>query len=116
MPRGWVEGWLARINGRREWPGNWKRCLVAQWRASWRTYEPLAEGQKKNAPPVVSANVAAIRSEGQARVLAVQVRELEDQVHQDRVGNMPFDAEKLLRLKALRAELAAARPAEGGAA
>jgi hypothetical protein len=48
IPRAFAEEWVARMTGRREWPRDWKRKLVADWRASFRGWR--AGAGKKNGP------------------------------------------------------------------
>jgi hypothetical protein len=60
----------------------------------------------------VSANVMAIQTGSRVRELAGKIRALEDEVHQDRASNMPFDPKKMRQLQELRADLDAARPSE----
>jgi hypothetical protein len=43
MPEAFVADWLSRINGRREWPRDWKRHLVADWRVRFRTWQGDSE-------------------------------------------------------------------------
>ena len=105
MPREWVEQWLARINGRREWPGRWQRCLVAQWRADWRGYVPkVGIGNGKNAPGL-SANVEAIASQKKIAALAEEEDALTYELNALAQANIEPPAEKVARLKAVRALL-----------
>lgn len=40
LPREFVEDWLKRMNGRTVgWPLDWRRALVADWRATFRTWQ-----------------------------------------------------------------------------
>lgn len=104
MAEDWVVDILARLNGRRDLPRDWKRFVVAMWRKEFRTWNG---GQKKTAPESggLSANVAAIAEQKRTTELQRAIRELEDEVYQDRQSNLPRDAKKMARLKALRAEL-----------
>ena len=58
----------------------------------------------------LSANVQAIQDQTIRRTLTAELTALEDEVHQDRTGNLPVDPEKKARLKKLRAEVAALQP------
>jgi hypothetical protein len=104
MPEDWIVDILARLNGRRDLPRDWKRFVVAMWRKEFRTWHG---GQKKTAPESggLSANVAAIAEQKRTTELQRAIRELEDEVYQDRQSNLPRDAKKMARLKAMRAEL-----------
>lgn len=98
MPSDWVTEFIKRLNGRREFPRDWRRLMVASWRAEFREWTAKA---KKTAPAktAVSASVSAIQMEK-------ELRELEEQVHEDRLANLPRDPKKLEKLKKLRAAFA----------
>lgn len=69
----------------------------------------IRDGSSRAKPGVpvrrLNPNVAAIQTQRRREELARAVRDLEDDLHQARVTNMPRDAEKSARLKKLRAEL-----------
>ncbi len=59
MPRRFVEEWLLQINGRREWPGNWKRLLLAAWRVRFRTW--LESGEKNGGGALLGTSPSVTR-------------------------------------------------------
>ena len=93
----WTVQWLARINGRREWPGNWRRCLVSQWRAEWMKFrsEPSVNG-------VLTPNVAAIDRQKKIAALSQEEDELAYEINAMRQSNIEVPAEKLARLASVR--------------
>lgn len=102
MPVDWVNDFLRRLNGRREFPRDWKRLMISTWRAEHREFN------KKNAaagtaPGKVSASVTLIQ-------LEKDLKSLEDEIEQDRQCNMPRDAKKTARAKEMRAQLARLKP------
>lgn len=47
MPEQWIYQFLKKINGRREWPDDWRAFMVSSWRAEFKGWS--ADGSKKNA-------------------------------------------------------------------
>jgi hypothetical protein len=103
MSQEWVVEFIRRLNGRREMPRDWRRLMVASWRAEWRDWL-----QKKPAAANgsgLSANVAAIQDQNRLRQVTSELKTLEDEIHQDRLSNLPRDPEKIGRVRKLREQL-----------
>jgi len=98
MAAAWVIGFIKRINGRREFPRNWKRLMVSSWRDEWRTAATESPTLQKKPGAPVSASVTAID-------LGQQIAALEQEIEQDRQTNQPRDSQKTARLRSLRAQL-----------
>lgn len=97
MASEWVTAFIKRINGRREFPRDWKRLMIASWRDEWRSAKPGVELLQKKAAPI-SASVTAIN-------LGQELAALERDLEQDRQTNQPRDLKKTARVRQLRAEL-----------
>ena len=113
-----VEAEWLYFDSRRGPNGEWLTERGQVW-SDWRSALKLGlkRSMKKNpgggvTANGVSANVAAIRTDSRTRELAAGIRALEDEVHQNRSSNMPFDPKQLRQLQELRAELEAVRPSE----
>lgn len=106
MPDEWIFEAVVKINGRTNPPADWRKLMVALWRNEFRGW---LGGQGKKKPAAgggeLSPNVLAIQGQVRQRQLEAQLRELEDEVHQDRQGNQPRDPKKIARLRELRAEV-----------
>lgn len=105
MDRAWVELKLVQLNGRREWPANWQRWLIACWRGEHRSFHAGEQnhGPKKNAP--VSASVEEISRQKRIRDLSDEEDELSYAINAIRQGNIEAPADKVARLKLVRDEL-----------
>lgn len=97
MATEWVTAFIKRINGRREFPRDWKRLMIASWRDEWRSARSENAVLPKKSPPV-SASVTAIS-------LGQELAALERDLEQDRQTNQPRDPKKTARVRQLRAEL-----------
>lgn len=64
------------------------------------------EENKKTGAGGVSASVAAIQQQTAEKDLKRRIADLEEEIHQDRQSNLPYNGEKRARLKKLREELA----------
>lgn len=112
------EQWLYYDAMRDPKTGEWQKprgstgamTRISDWRSE--LANALLRFAEKNpaANGSLSPNVRAIQDQSARRLLTSQLNTLEDEVHQDRVGNQPIDPEKKLRLKKLRAELAELQP------
>lgn len=40
----WLAAMLAKLNGRKDWPRDWQRWLIAEWRKDFRTFKPKSGG------------------------------------------------------------------------
>jgi hypothetical protein len=113
IPEGWWSGWLAmKLLDEKKFPRDWQRVLVLAFRADFLNRHPKAIASLKTGTTAtggngvaLSANVQAIQTQTRQRELAAQIADLENEVFQDRAGNLPRDPEKTAILKKLRAEL-----------
>jgi hypothetical protein len=98
----WVIGWLAQINGRREWPGRWQRAMIASWRRDWRSHVPgNGVGHGKNAAPV-SASVAVIDRQKKLKALEDEADALDYELNALALANIEQPREKVERRKEIR--------------
>lgn len=112
IPEVWWSGWVAnRLNDEKKWPRDWQRALVLAFRADFLNRHPKALAQTAVAHhgngSTLSANVVAIQSQVRTKELVEKIREIEEELHRDRLGNLPRQPEKSSELKKLRGELAA---------
>jgi hypothetical protein len=99
----WVADFLVRINGRREWPLDWRRFMVACWRKEWRAFGVAASrtGTEKNGAKKtgeVSESVAVI----ERRKVAGELESLENAEQADRELGLQPDTARRQRIKELR--------------
>jgi len=86
MASDWVSQFLVKINGRREWPRNWKRFMVSCWRSEWRNFGAAAKpglGKEKNGAKnsgEVSASVKAIQDGNRRKEIISRLRELNEEI------------------------------------
>lgn len=115
MPLEWVTDSLKKLNGRREWPRNWRRWLVSCWRADHKTWTPSGIGatQKKGAKNSgeVSASVVAIQDGKRKAQLEAQIRAGKAEVENMKALGDDYRAEK----KAVEVLIAELETMEGGA-
>lgn len=106
MDPAWVIKMLAQLNGRREWPRDWRRWLVSVWRGEHRAFAngDSGFGQKKNGG-ALSANVEEIARQKKIAALSDEEDGLAYDVNSLRASSIEVPAEKLERLKAVREEL-----------
>lgn len=93
MDAEWVKAMLTKLNGRREWPSDWQRWMIAAWRTDCRTFKC---GGKKNG--AVSASVNTIKLSEEEDQLAYEINAL-------RATNQEVPKDMLERWKAVKAEL-----------
>lgn len=113
IPEVWWSGWVAnRLNDEKKWPRDWQRALVLAFRADFLNRHPKAlvqlPGSSSATAPLqanLSPNVVAIQSQQKIRDLTEQITALEEELHQDRISNLPRQPVKSAELKKLRAEL-----------
>ena len=107
MDPAWVMQKLTQLNGRREWPRDWKRWLISVWRVEHRTFSngESVFGQKKNAAQPLSANVEEIARQKKIAALSDEEDELAYDVNAMRQNNIEVPPEKEARLKAVREEI-----------
>jgi uncharacterized protein YdaU (DUF1376 family) len=103
----WVKLKLVQLNGRREWPGNWQRWLVACWRGEHRSFSAGEQNlvQKKNAAGPLSASVEEISRQKKIAALSDEEDSLAYDVNSIRANNIEVPPEKLERLRLVREEL-----------
>ena len=105
MAPDWVNAFLLRLNGRREWPRDWRRFMVAAWRSEWRSHVPgSGAGGGKNAPEV-SANVAAIENQKKAAALSREDDALAYELNALAQQGRERPADKLARWNEVRRQL-----------
>lgn len=105
-----TEQWLYYDAMRDPKTGEWQKprgalgnmVRVTDWRSELGA-ALLKFGGKKNGS--LSPNVLAIQDQKSKQTLIRELSDLEDEVHLDRVGNLPRDPEKTARVKKLRARL-----------
>jgi uncharacterized protein YdaU (DUF1376 family) len=76
MPPDWLAEQLRGFHGRREFPIQWRRLLVAAWRADFRRYTQSGSGGEKNAAAPAWQTVQASK---QQDALKRELREIEEQ-------------------------------------
>lgn len=86
MESAWVVNFLAKINGRREWPRDWQRYMVSCWRADWRSFNSSSAGggSEKNAAKKtgeVSATVQAVQNSKRKGELQARLAEVQEETH-----------------------------------
>jgi len=115
ITREWASAyWSWRTFDAAHWPKQWEEELIHRFEREWRNGGPAARGiHKKNsacgAATGLSPNVVAIQTSSRVRDLTGKISALEDEVHQNRGSNMPFNPQKMRQLQLLRAELKAVR-------
>lgn len=85
MASSWVTEFLSKINGRREWPRDWQRYMVACWRKEWRHFnvsgsKPSSGNSSEKNGGAVSANVEAIEKARRRKELQQELDELQQQI------------------------------------
>jgi uncharacterized protein YdaU (DUF1376 family) len=105
MADAWVMDFIRRINGRREWPRNWKRFMVSSWRSEWRKWSTSAKPltgngnfEKNGEKTAVSASVRVIN-------LRNELRELEAIDECNRSSDLPPDRKMREKIAAIKSEL-----------
>lgn len=105
-----TEQWLYYDAMRDPKTGEWQKprgalgnmVRVTDWRSELGA-ALLKFGGKKNG--ALSPNVLAIQDQKSKQTMIRELSDLEDEIHMDRVGNLPRDPEKTARVKKLRARL-----------
>ena len=85
MAAEWVAEFLSKINGRREWPRDWQRYMVACWRREWRNFnvsnsKPRSGNSSEKNSGAVSANVEAIEKARRRKELQHELDEIQQQI------------------------------------
>lgn len=107
----WVPEFLKKMDGRREWPGNWRRAMESEWRAAWRCWRmPGAPGKTQAVSPSVVAVGQQQRLGGLKRELR-EVKEFLDAMDgvvpdEETVRRQQRERELLGEIAALEAEVA----------
>jgi hypothetical protein len=108
MPEAWIMDSLKKLNGRREWPRDWRRWLVSCWRSDHKTWKPSGIGanQKNGAKNSgeVSASVLAIQDGKRVAELQAAIRAGKAEVENMKALGDDYRAEKKA-VEALIAEL-----------
>lgn len=108
IPDDWVVDFLKKINGRREWPRDWRKWMVACWRADFRTWKlPGAGIEKRREKPggEVSASVAEIAKQKRRQELNEELRELVDEIESLVQAGAEVPREKTTREREIRKEI-----------